>query len=87
MKYYQIVEVDTQTNEEWEMWHGTHCIDAVLTNEKEIAKINFDKYHTSKEKSHRTLEFRVYEIPDDTDLTDKMEIAEALCECGGYDDF
>lgn len=85
MKYYEIVEVDTVTTESWGIWEGTDEAEAL--KQKEKALFDFDYYHTKGEKSHRTLEFRVYEIPDDTDLTDKMEVAEALCECGGYDDF
>lgn len=83
MKYYQIVEIDNQTMEGWNVWEGFDYNEALKAKEKALS--DFDHYHTPREKSHRVLEFRLYEIPDDTDIEDEMELAEATL--GDYDNF
>lgn len=82
MKFYQIVEVDTQTCEGWDIWEGFDFDEALKAKEKAIS--DFEYYHTPREKKVRVLEFRLYDIPDDTDIDDKMELAAVALD---YDQF
>ena len=82
MKYYQIVEIDTETLECWDIWEGFDFDEALKAKEKAFS--DFLYYHTPREAKRRELEFRVYNIPDDTDIDDPMELAAVALD---YDQF
>lgn len=47
----------------------------------------YDSYLTETEKKRSYVEARIYDIPDDTDVSDEDELNNALIDCCGYDTF
>lgn len=84
-KYYQIVTVNTRTNEEWLDWEGADFEEAIVQKQK--ATSDFDHYLTEREKKERIIECRLYNFPDDVDFDDKDSIVNAICDATGFDEF
>ncbi len=88
MKYYQVgstkyAKLHTEDGDEFLSYEGISLEEAKKALEDE--KYAFEKLHNYDKK--RTVVWgRVYDIPDDTDITDENELINALCECIGYDD-
>lgn len=83
MKYFEIVTITA--TQEFTEWEGFDF--ATALREKEKALDYFGRGLTEHDRKDRSIECRVYTIPEDTDLSDKMEIADAICNCAGYDIF
>lgn len=71
MTYYATI---TATNtDEWTEYEGIDLNEALRAYERATA-------YTA-----HNVEVRAYELPDDTDINDRNELIDAICECVGYD--
>ena len=88
MKLYEVTTINLRTNgefgDEFQTYLGFDFEEAKTA--KELALAGFNAL-TAYDRAHSTVEARVYNIADDTDVTDPDAIIEAVCECGGYDLF
>lgn len=83
MLYYEIVTI--KNGDEFTEFEGIDRDAAIEAKEKTLH--NFNKYLTDAEKTRQSVECRVYNIPDETDISDPFEISNALNMCCGYDLF
>ena len=81
--YYEIAEVDTKTGEEWTIWEGFDYDEALKAKENAIS--DFEHYHTAREKEHRIIECRAWEL--DCESEEEIDLTDILSYCSGYDDF
>lgn len=88
MKFYEICDVDVKNNGEYGdellIWEGFNLEEAL--SKKAEALNDFDR-KSNRDKQHSTIECRVYELPNDTDIEDEDELINAICDCGGYNEF
>ena len=88
MKIYEIITVKwytESTGEEYLEWRGFDHEEAL--KQKRKAESMHDSYLTESEKKHSCVEARIYDIPDDTDVSDEDALTSAMIDCCGYDTF
>lgn len=83
MKYYEIVTI--KNGDEYPEYEGLD-LETALEAKAEALRY-FEEGLTEHDKKNRSIECRVYDLPDDTDFSDKMEVADAICNCVGYNNF
>lgn len=83
MKYYEIVDVK-KDGEEFTEWKGFDLEEALI--EKEDALINWER-SSDYNRKRSTIECRVYDLPEDTDINDEDAVFDAVSDCIGYDNF
>lgn len=82
MKMYQVVTI--VRNDEFEDYRGNSYEEALKAKHKAL----FDYEHSSpNDKKYQSVECRVYDIPDDTDIFDNDSVINAMVDCIGYDLF
>ena len=71
MKYY--TTITSNQNDEWTEYEGIDVNEALRAYERVKPYTSYD------------IEIRVYELPDDTNISDRDELVDAICECDGYE--
>ena len=70
LKYYAVI---TNTdNDEWTEYEGVNLKEAKQA------------YNRAKLQTAYNIEIREYELPDDTDINDRDELVNAICDAIGY---
>lgn len=83
MKYYEIVTI-RGLDEDTE-WKGFDLEEAL--KQKADALVYFERRFTASEKKKNSVDFRVYDLPDDIDINDEDAVFDAVSDCIGYDNF
>lgn len=88
MKLYEVTTINLRANNEFGDEFQTYLgIDADKAETAKAEALAAYDSLTAYDKAHCTVEARVYNIADNTDVTDNDAIIEAICDCGGYDLF
>ena len=82
MKFYQIVTI--KGNDEFTEWEG---FDLETALEEKAKALNAFECLTAYDKKNSTLECRVYNLPDNTDISDRDALIDAIVESAGYNNF
>lgn len=91
MKYYEVAEITLnlnskgyETGDEESSYMGPDYKKAICVCDEALSNWERLDYRDKKESA---IEGRIYEIPDDTDINDKDEIINAICDACEYDTF
>lgn len=91
MKYYEVTGITLNLNskgyergDEECSYMGSNYKKAICACDEALSNWERLDYRDKKESA---IESRIYEIPDDTNISDEDEIINAICDACGYDTF